>query len=135
MFLSNSKGGLNRSGEQFSHGLFLLLMVDGSKDWLRRTPEEKKAVRGLVRFVRMHQFGHFMMARLTVTGHKLSLSGTYGSDGLLLDVPKEVFELGLDLPSELYEAWAKGGGHNSAGSEARVMHKWGLDNMKRLRNL
>lgn len=126
--------GYNRGGEQFSHGLFLILMVDGDKDWLKRTPEEKKAVRGLVRFVRMGQSGHFMVAFVNIKGHRIYLSGTYGADGLLKDVPHAVYELGLDLPPELYEAWAKGGGHNSAGSEAEAMHRWAQENLKRLRN-
>lgn len=126
MFIQASKYGYNRHGEQFCHGYFLILMA--------RENGDRKDVRGLIRFVRMGQLGHFMMARLTVKKHKLSLSGSYGADGLIMTVPDEVFELGLPLPTELYEAWAKGDGWNSAGSEAPLMTKWAKENFKRLRN-
>ena len=71
-----------------------------------------------------------MMARLTVKGHKLSLSGSYGADGLTKDVPKEVYELGVDLPDELRKAWSEGGGWNSAGSEGPKMFEWAQSIMK-----
>lgn len=136
LFIQISKSGYNRHGEQYAHGLFLILMTDGSKEYFKRTVEEKKAVRGLVRFVKMGQLGHFMMARVKIKGHDISLSGDYGADGLLKEVPGEVYELGLLLPSELYELWAKDDtGHNSAGSEGSAIRKWAKENLARLRNL
>ena len=125
MFIT-SRRGCDRNGQQIAHGRFLMLMVTPN------APRNK--VRGLVRFVRMHQLGNFMMARLTVkaggASHKLSLSGCYGSDGLLLDVPQEVYDLGVDLPSHLYDKWAKGGGHNGAGSEGIDIYEWAKETFK-----
>lgn len=55
---------------------------------------------------------------------KIHLSGAYGADGLIRDVPPEVYALGVDMPKELHEKWNKGGGHNSVGSEAPDMDAW-----------
>jgi hypothetical protein len=64
---------------------------------------------------------------------EVPLSGCYGADGLLRDVPSEVFALGTPLPQELYDAWNKGGGHNSSGSEELLMQEWAKKNLKQLR--
>jgi len=120
MFVTTSNSGYTRGGEQFSHGRFLVLMADDDRD------ADRTKVRGLVRFVRMRQMGHFMMARLVVAGVELSLSGAYGADGLILTVPSKVYAVGYDLPPDLYTAWANGGGWNGAGSEARKLREWAL---------
>jgi len=86
-------------------------------------------LRGIVRYVRMKQLGHFMMGTARVGKTRLSLSGSYGSDGLPLSVPDEVYELGAPLPENLYQAWKHGGGWNSAGSEAGAMRAWALQNL------
>ncbi len=91
-----------------------------------------KEIRALVRKVAMRQCGHFMMGRARVFGHTLSLSGTYGGDGLTVTVPREVFDRAVPIPQELHDAWNKGGGHNSAGSEATAMREWALANLDRL---
>lgn len=67
-----------------------------------------------------------MVGRLPIgcTGTYISLSGAYGADGLIREVPAEIYKLGTDLPKELYDAWNKGDGHNSAGSEAVLMDAW-----------
>lgn len=92
---------------------------------MRPSDDRKAKIRGIVRHVKMHQIGHFMMGTMIVAGHKITLSGTYGSDGLACDVPHEVYELGVDLPDELYEAWNKGEGWNEAGKEGLAMFDWG----------
>ena len=129
MFIQISKSGYNRHGEQYAHGLFLILMVDGSKEFSQR---DRKAVRGLVRFVKMGQLGQFMMAKVKIKSHQIVLSGAYGADGLLKDVPGDVYALGLDLPPELYEKWAKSDGHNSTGNEEPAMRKWAKENLTKL---
>ena len=83
-------------------------------------------IRGIVRYVRMKQLGHFMMGSATVGKHRLILSGSYGSDGLPDSVPDEVYEAGVELPKELIEQWNTGGGWNDAGSEAPAMREWAL---------
>ena len=83
-------------------------------------------MRGLVRYVRMKQLGHFMMGSAVVGKHRLTLSGSYGSDGLPKSVPDEVYEAGVEVPRDLYDAWNKGGGWNGCGNEADAMRKWAL---------
>lgn len=94
------------------------------------TPEDVLGVepgllRGLVRKVAMEQCGHFMMGIARIGGESHTVSGSYGNDGLPMDLPRDVWErFGTEVPQDLYEAWNKGGGHNSAGSEADQMRKW-----------
>jgi hypothetical protein len=92
----------------------------------------QKEIRALVRRVAMHQCGHWMMGSAEAFGHKLSLSGSYGGDGLTVTVPRDVFEKAVPIPQELHEAWNKGGGWNSAGSEAGAMREWALANLSKL---
>jgi hypothetical protein len=89
-------------------------------------------IRALVRKVAMSQRGHWMMGRARVFGHSLSLSGSYGGDGLTVTVPREIFDRAVPIPPELHEAWNKGGGHNSAGNEALAMRDWALANLDKL---
>ncbi len=120
MFIERGKSGYNRDGEQYAQGRFLVLMTTDS--------EPLSKVKAIVRHVHMGQCGNFMMGRINIKAggvvHKLVLSGSYGGDGLTKSVPKEVYDLGVDLPAELYEAWSKGEGWNSAGKEAPQMREW-----------
>jgi hypothetical protein len=86
-------------------------------------------MRGIVRYVRMRQLGHFMMGSARVGKTRLTLSGSYGSDGLPTTVPDEVYEMGVALPQTLYDAWNNGGGWNTAGSEADAMRQWAKENL------
>lgn len=124
MFLrGKSRAWSMADGEQRARGFFLVLM--SPDDDARLSGVE---FRGLVRSVEMRQSGHFMTGQLEVKVgpdvHRIRLSGAYGADGLVRDVPRAVYELGKPLPVELREAWNKGGGHNSAGSEAGAMDAW-----------
>lgn len=83
-------------------------------------------LRAIVRYVRMRQVGHWMMGSARIGSHRITLSGSYGSDGLPTTVPDSVYKLGVPLPQELYDAWSNGGGWNCAGSEAEAMRKWAL---------
>lgn len=91
-----------------------------------------KEIRALVRRVALHQLGHFMMGQVTILGHDIPISGTYGSDGLPRSVPQEVFDIAVPIPQELHDAWNKGGGWNSAGSEAQAMVDWARVNLDKL---
>lgn len=130
MFITNTKSGYRRDGQGFAHGRFLILMYPPMPFPFPKDQERPK-VRGLVRHVRMWQSGHYMVAFVRIKGHRIYLSGTYGSDGLINDVPQEVYDLGTDLPQELYDMWAKGGGWNSSGKEGPSMQKWGEELMKK----
>ena len=82
----------------------------------------------------MHQLGHFMMGTLHLGDQEISLSGTYGGDGL----PRSLDEVRswnrgclTKVPAAVEDAyWADEGGHNSAGSEGPTMHEWGLTLLK-----
>ena len=74
----------------------------------------------------MHQCGHFMMGSARAFGHKITLSGSYGGDGLPVSVPQAVYDKAVLVPQELIDAWNKGGGWNSAGSEAPAMAEWAV---------
>lgn len=131
MFVKTKYSGYRNDGSQSAGGLFLILMQKES-DGIRRLKHGD--LRAVVRHVRMTQFGHFMMGTVQVGPKRLTLSGSYGSDGLPITVSDEVWERGIPLPDELYDAWSTGGGWNSAGSEAQAMRQWALENLKELRN-
>lgn len=120
MFISIKKQGYNRDGEQFAHGQFLVLCQPN--DWEKRN----EPIRAFVCYARMRQLGNFMMARATCRGHKLSLSGSYGGDGLPCSVPQEVYDAATPVPAHLVDAWNKGGGWNGAGNEAPAMRQWAI---------
>lgn len=125
MFIRSKYSGYEGT-EQVAAGDFLLLccpqLAEGEK-W------DMYTTRAHVKYVRMEQFGHFMMGSMYFPRHKVSvgLSGTYGGDGLISDVPRCVWEDGIPVPRELIEAWGKGGGWNSAGSEGKSMRQWALE--------
>lgn len=91
-----------------------------------------KEIRAIVRRVALHQCGHFMMGSARAFGHRIPISGTYGSDGLPRTVPDAVFEKAIPIPTELHERWNNGGGWNGAGSEAPSMVEWALANLDKL---
>lgn len=90
-------------------------------------------IRAIVRRVSLRQLGHFMMGFARVGKHRLTVSGAYGADGLVMSVPSDVYERGVELPKTLKDAWSNGGGWNSAGSEADAMREWALENLAELR--
>ena len=125
MFIKMNKRWCNRAGQQRSSGYFLLL-ASGSN---------QKDVRALVRYCRMSQCGHFMMGTIRAFTHEITVSGTYGSDGLPYmahRLPETVWSRMVRLPEELVEAFWSGGGHNSSGSEAKAMHEWANKNFNKL---
>lgn len=121
MFLTTRRSGYDSHGQQVASGLFLLLVQP--KDQPISQPEPIKA---LVRFTAMHQLGHFMMGACRAFGHKITLSGSYGNDGLPCDVPRAVYDRAIPVPQELVDAWNKGGGWNGAGAEAKAMREWAI---------
>lgn len=90
--------------------------------------------------LRMHQCGHFMMGHVDLklrdgTTHPLSLSGTYGGDGLPCDADLVLWDRLHELPLDLQDTFWRGGGHNGAGAEGPAMRKWAEDNYRMLTHL
>jgi hypothetical protein len=127
MFIKVDKSGYTNNGEQYSSGLFLVLMQSKND---RSTGNNLRAI---VRMTALVQFGHFMMGIVRIKNKSLTVSGSYGSDGLPLTVDEEIYNMGIPLPDELYNAWANGGGWNSAGNESKLMRDWALKNLDQLR--
>ncbi|MEI6750349.1 MAG: hypothetical protein WCM93_14425 [Bacteroidota bacterium] len=125
MFLKTDYAHYSRSGEQLAGGRFLVLMQPKTAT-LDDVCKRKYPIKALVRYCKMSQMGAWMIGKIRVKGISLMMSGSYGGDGLLADVPMEVYNMGVELPAELVEAWNNGGGHNSAGSEAPAMRSWAI---------
>ena len=105
---------------------FLILMSEKGQNFSRYK------IRAIVRKVALHQCGHWMMGTARIHGQSIALSGSYGGGGLTTDVPTEVYNAGIPLPEELVEAWAHGGGWNSAGREGPAVRKWAIENFVKL---
>lgn len=127
MFITTERSGYDRNGEQFARGLILLLVQDEAAPI-----GEHDTVRAIVRHTVLKQFGPWMMGRVQIRGAILTVTGSYGNSGLPMDVPSHVYEAAIPLPKELYDAWSRGGGHNSAGDESSQMRSWALANLNRL---
>jgi hypothetical protein len=130
MFVRNNTGGYTRRGDQWAKGDFLMLCQEDKIT--NRLMPKRSPIRGIVRPVRMDQVGHWMMGMMRVGHYEVTLSGTYGSDGLVCSVPPAVYRHGLELPEWLVERWNTGGGHNSAGHEAGPMREWANQHIEEL---
>ena len=122
MFITCTSG-YTRDGSQTAKGMFLMLCQREGLEHNNDTP------RAIVRHCSMSQCGHFMMGTIRVKNHSITVSGSYGSDGLFKSVPDDVYDLGVDLPTNLYEQWKNGGGWNSAGSEGSSIRQWAIANV------
>jgi hypothetical protein len=75
-----------------------------------------------------------MMGEIKVGGHKQTMSGAYGADGLPDRAPRRVWEAGVPVPKEVMEIWAKStSGHNGPGDERGPIRRWANDNINLLR--
>lgn len=115
MYIERVEGYYKGTEQHTRKGWFLLLV---------QTKDDLRKIRGIVRKVALRQLGQFMMGFVRVGARSLSISGSYGCDGLPMTVHPDVYRYGVDIPDELYEAWNKGGGWNSSGSEAPKMREW-----------
>lgn len=80
---------------------------------------------GATRRVAMQQCGAWMMGRANIRGKWITLSGSYGSDGLPVAITRsELPKDAVRLPDEVAAAFWAGDGWNSAGSEAPVLRQW-----------
>lgn len=131
MYIKNDHySGYDNHGNQYTtRGLFLILVTP--KDQY----SNKDNMRAIVRKVALTQFGHWMMGYARIKGERITLSGSYGGDGLPVSVSDNIYNASIPLPNYLYDAWANGGGWNSAGSESNLMRKWALENLDKLYNV
>lgn len=83
----------------------------------------------VVREVALRQLGHWMMGFARIEGKTYTMSGCYGNDGLPVTIGK-IPKDAKKVPQELVEAWNKGGGWNSCGSEAQAMVEWAKETFK-----
>lgn len=121
MYIDNSGHGYYRGTEQrHSRAPFLILVQP--EDWDKRN----EPIRALVRKVALHQCGHWMMGSARAFGHRIPISGVYGSDGLPRSVPQEVYDRATPVPEYLIRMWNEGAGWNDAGTEASAMRDWAV---------
>lgn len=124
MAFISGKNESSRNGQRFTGSFFIM--------W---TDIKQERAWGCLRYLTMTQCGQFMMGDAVVCGKNLILSGSYGSDGLGRDAERDDVDTDklVELPHELYLAWAKGDGWNSSGSEWKSIKKWIANNEKALR--
>lgn len=121
MYIDDSGHRYYRGTEQcHSRAPFLILVQP--EDWDKRN----EPIRALVRKVALHQCGHWMMGSARAFGHRIPISGTYGSDGLPRSVPQEVYDRATPVPEWLIRMWNEGAGWNDAGTEASAMRDWAV---------
>lgn len=122
MYLQPTNIYYTSGGQRTPRGLFLLLLQLKDKDC---GPDNTYAV---VRYVALQQCGQFMMGRVNLCGRWHTVSGTYGNDGLAMDVDRLPHDA-VPLPKVLYDAWNKGGGWNGAGAEGPALRFWARNNL------
>lgn len=138
MFLTNTRSGYTRDGEQFASGKFLLIFAHNKYKWAEETgqpwqyfPEQVlgRKLYACIRHVSLHQLGHWMMGRARIQGQVIVVSGAYGNDGLPEDYEKltpAARKALVELPPDLVEKFWAGGGHNSTGTEAAAIREWAI---------
>ena len=124
MFLRNSRSYYQGCEQHTSRAPFLLLLQLRNASGDMRTQTF-----ACVRKVALQQFGHFMMGSANLSAKWSTVSGAYGSDGLPMTVDALPSDAKL-LPVELYDAWNKGEGWNSAGREAPSIRQWARNTFK-----
>lgn len=83
----------------------------------------------IVRSCTLNQLGHWMMGTIRIAGQSVTVSGSYGDDGLPMDYEKltpAARAKVVEVPKELCDAFWAGGGHNCAGNEAQAMLDWAI---------
>lgn len=121
MYIQAPNRGYTSDGQQFCRRAPFLLLIQTS---------DCSDIYGVVRSVALRQLGHWMMGLTRILGKSYSVSGSYGNNGRTMTVdtiPPDAKK----LPDYLREAWNKGGGWNSAGSEAEAMVEWAREELLR----
>lgn len=97
---------------------------------------EQNPPRAIVRQVALRQIGHWLMGFARIMGKTYSVSGSYGADGLTMDVPREVYDAATPLPEELVKAWSNGGTLTpqmiaATFANARILARYAVDECNR----
>jgi len=160
MFIKQSRSGYGRGGEQFARGKFLALFSHNPFKWedennkphfkvpayyLEQCPVHggewrtmpsalNRKLYALVRHTSLRQVGHFMMGTINIGGQRITVSGSYGANGLPMDVekidPANRWRL-VEVPAAIAEIfWNSSDGWNGAGSEGPIIRQWALDTFK-----
>lgn len=127
MFIKNARSWDTVSGQRAA-GTYLALF-----QLAKHPPDPLPEIRCTVRYVRMEQVGHFMMAHIGLFGlAEVTLSGYWGSDGLPLAIEDgPLWEALHPLPTDLTEKfWVSNDGNN--GVWYRIID-WALPQVNKLR--
>ncbi len=136
MFIDKVRGWCTATGIQHARGIFLVLVQ-------LRSDSDYKDVRAFARAVHLEQMSHWMMGSIKVYDadnkeYELTLSGAFGSDGLLFDLDdneqKALFDCCVKVPKELVDIWREDTGHNGIDLKtAEAFAKWANENLVALR--
>lgn len=131
------RSGYTSQGEQRAKDLFLAVFSgeENYPDPHPQTGRQLPALYAAVRKVELRSWGHWMMGSLRLAGADLTVSGSYGGDGLprdLLTLSEAQRALLTPVPFDLAITFWSGGGWNSAGKEAEAMREWARANLKQL---
>lgn len=118
MYLKPVRTYCESDGTQFTQQAPFLLLLQ-----LKDRPCGAENLFAVVRKVALRQSGQFMTGYANLGGKWVAVSGSYGNDGLPMTVEK-LPKGAVAVPAELCEAWNTGGGHDSAGTEAKAMREW-----------
>lgn len=137
MFL-RGRGWYDRHGGQHTKGPFLFVVLP--KEWTKEDgtttihPPFTEA-RAFVRTVQLDQMGHFMTGYIHLGHRKIYIEGCYGADSLPASVDNDVWEVGIPIPKEIMEAWAKDSDspYHDAGVEGPMLRRWADENLTALR--
>jgi hypothetical protein len=127
VFVKLKRHGYCRSGQQVASGQFLCVF-NHIELYKEQSKEDRDKLYACVRFCSMRQCGQWMMGFVRIGSQKLTVSGTYGSDGLPMELGKVLPENRkylVEVPKELQDKFWAGGGWNSAGSEGPDMYEFG----------
>jgi hypothetical protein len=83
-------------------------------------------------YAQLGQLGQFMMGTGRFGGGSITLSGSYGNDGLPRtweDLSPRQQALLTTVPADLAKEYWQGGGWNSTGREAPAMNAWAVKNL------
>ncbi len=139
MFLQdNHFSGWYTNNGQRAKGRFLAVF-SGEENYQDRHPVSRlqlPVLYAVVRSATLSQCGHWMMGSINLANLPVTVSGSYGGDGLPMDLAKlseAQRRLLTRVPFDLAVEFWSGGGWNSAGKEAPAMREWALANLKQLR--
>lgn len=130
------EGGRNTGHTQHTGRQWFLILVQpgymveglsGYKHYISSAADMDNKPRALVRKVALSQFGPWMMGTARAFGERITCTGDYGNSGLVCTVSRELYEKAIELPEEIYQAWAQDTtGWNDAGASGPILRAWAI---------